>query len=99
MADLKYTVQVDTKGAERNVNNLKETILDAGKILAGAFVIREIGQFISGTVQAASSVENLAVTLETLYGNAEEAGRALQIVEDSAAKPAVNSIAFCRPPN
>ena len=86
MADLRYTVDVDTRGAERSVNNLKSTIVAAGSAIAGAFAVREIGQFVASTIDAARSVQDLGITLEVLYGDAQLAAQALDAVEKSAAK-------------
>ena len=86
MADLRYTVDVDTRGAERSVSSLKNTILAAGSAIAGAFAVREIGQFVASTVDAARSVQDLGITLEVLYGDAQLAAEALDAVEKSAAK-------------
>lgn len=41
---------------------------------------------LKGSLEAASAVENLGVTLETLYGSSEKAAQSLQIIKDEAAK-------------
>jgi hypothetical protein len=41
MADLNYQVAIDTKGAERSLQGLKNSIAGFGAALAGAFAFRE----------------------------------------------------------
>jgi len=56
MADLRYQVDVDTRGAQRSLSSLKSTILGVGASLGVAFGAREI-------VQIAARFQDLRATL------------------------------------
>jgi lambda family phage tail tape measure protein len=60
MADLRYSAEVDTRGAVRSLDNLKNTAIALGAAIGGALAFREI----AGT---ASRFEDLRVTLQLLY--------------------------------
>ena len=44
MADLRYSVDIDTKKAQANLGSLQRTIAGFGAAIAGAFTIREFTQ-------------------------------------------------------
>ena len=69
MADLRYTVDVDTRGAKNSLGSLKSTILGVGATLATAFGAREL-------VQIAARFQDLRSTLNFLYRDVEGAGTA-----------------------
>lgn len=74
MADLRYRVDIDTKGAQNALAGLQRTILGIGASVAGAFAIQ-------GLTQSASGIDDLRRTLGTLYKSVE-AGN--QVFDDLA---------------
>jgi len=60
MADLNYTANIDTRGAERALNGLKNTILGFSSAVAGAFTFREL-------TNVSTRFEDLRTTLQLLY--------------------------------
>ena len=74
MADLRYTVDVDTKGAQRSINNLKSTIRGVTGVLAGAFAFSEVAQI-------AARFEDLRVTLGILYKDVEQGAKAFDQIK------------------
>ena len=69
MADLKYTVQVDTKGAQQSMAGLTKAV--AG--LAAAFSIKELGQF-------SDNLTTLQTKLRSFIPNVDEAEKAFKAV-------------------
>src|SRR6056300_223220 len=69
MADLRYKVDVDTRGAQNSLSSLKSTILGVGASLGIAFGVKEI-------VQIAARFQDLRSTLNFLYRDVEGAGTA-----------------------
>jgi len=59
-ADLRYSAEIDTRGAVRSLDNLKNTALQLGAAIGGALAFKEL----SGT---ASRFEDLRTTLQLLY--------------------------------
>ena len=62
MADLNYSVDIDTKRAQGALAGLQRTIVGFGAAVAGAFTFREFGR-------VAGQFEDLRKTMETLYGS------------------------------
>jgi len=60
MADLRYSAEVDTRGAVRSLENLKNTALQLGAAIGGALAFRDISN-------VASRFEDLRTTLQLLY--------------------------------
>lgn len=77
MADLKYTVQVDTAQAKRNIGSLKNTIVAAGSALAGAFAIKEI-------TNVSARFEDLRTTLGILYKDVDTGAAAFDQIKEFA---------------
>ena len=77
MADLKYTVDVDTKGAQRSLNGIKGSIVGIGASIASAFTFKEIA-----TISA--RFEDLRTTLGFLYGDVETGAQAFEQIKGFA---------------
>ena len=77
MADLKYTVDVDTKGAQRSLNGIKSSIVGIGASIAGAFTFKEIA-----TISA--RFEDLRTTLGFLYGDVQTGAQAFEQIKSFA---------------
>ena len=60
MADLRYSAEVDTRGAVRSLENLKNTAISLGAAIGGALAFRDISN-------VASRFEDLRTTLQLLY--------------------------------
>lgn len=60
MADLRYSAEVDTRGAVRSLENLKNTAIALGAAIGGALAFRDISN-------VASRFEDLRTTLQLLY--------------------------------
>jgi hypothetical protein len=69
MADLKYTVQVDTKGAQKSMSGLTKAV--AG--LAAALSVRELGQF-------SDNLTTLQTKLRSFIPDVDEAEKAFKAV-------------------
>lgn len=79
MADLRYLVEVDTRGAQQSINSLKGTIAAAGAALATAFSVKEIAQ-------TSARFEDLRTTLGILYKDVETGARAFDEIKKFAAE-------------
>lgn len=79
MADLKYLVEVDTKGAQRSINGLKSSIAAAGAALAAAFSIKEIAN-------TSARFEDLRITLGILYKDVATGAKAFDEIKKFAAE-------------
>jgi len=77
MADLKYTVDVDTKGAQRSLDGIKGSIVGIGASIAGAFTFKEIA-----TISA--RFEDLRTTLGFLYGDVQTGAQAFEQIKSFA---------------
>jgi hypothetical protein len=64
MADVRYTIDLDNKGALRSLDQLKSAVAGFAGALAGAFSVREIAML-------SSSFEDLRTSLTILYRSAE----------------------------
>lgn len=71
MADLKYAVDIDVRGAIRALSGLKSSIAGFGSAIAGAFAFKEFGQ-------AAMQMDDLRRTFGTLYKSIETGGAAFE---------------------
>lgn len=71
MADLRYTVDVDTRSARSAIDSLKNTALQAGAAIVGAFAFRELTQVVG-------QFEDLRITLGVLYKDTEEGARVFE---------------------
>jgi lambda family phage tail tape measure protein len=74
MADLKYSVQIETANAARSLSSLTGSIRNVGAALGGAFALQ-------GFNKVASQIDNLRRTLETLY---KSAGAGSQVFQEVA---------------
>lgn len=83
MADLRYTVDIDTRGAQQSLNGLTRGIGQLGAIIGAAFGVREIINF-------ASRFEDLRTTLQKLYGTAEEGTAAFEQIKAFAGSTIFN---------
>jgi len=79
MADLKYLVEVDTKGAQRSISGLKSSIAAAGAALAAAFSIKEIAN-------TSARFEDLRITLGILYKDVATGAKAFDEIKKFAAE-------------
>ena len=77
MADLKYSVDIDTRRAAGSLNSLQRTIAGFGSAIAGAFAFREF-------TRVAGQFEDLRKTLQTLYGTAEQGAGAFKDIQTIA---------------
>ena len=72
MADLSYSIGINTSEAQRSLDGLRNAIAGFGAALASAFTVREI-------VGIAARFEDLRLTLNTVY---RDAGRGSAVFED-----------------
>lgn len=77
MADLQYTVDIDTRGARGAINNLRSTILNVGAALGVAFGTKEL-------VQTAARFEDLRTTLGFLFGDIRTGAQAFEQIKKFA---------------
>ena len=75
MADLKYTVGIDTSGAQKALSNLKTALVAVG----AAVVTREI-------IQVTARFEDLRSTLDVVTGSAAKGSQAFKFIQDFALK-------------
>lgn len=75
MADLKYTVGIDTSGAQKALSNLKTALIAVG----AAVVTREI-------IQVTARFEDLRSTLDVVTGSAAKGSQAFKFIQDFALK-------------
>lgn len=78
MADLRYKVDIDTRGAKSALSGLTSSILGIGASLGVAFGAREI-------VQIASRFEDLRTTLNFLFKEVGAGTKAFEQIKDFAA--------------
>lgn len=71
MADLRYTVDVDTRGAQAALAGLRRTITNAGAAIAGAFTFREL-------TRITAQFEDLRITLGILYKDTEKGNQVFE---------------------
>ena len=78
------------KSADASVNKFdqsnKKAGLSIGSLAAGLAAAGTAALGLASAVNAARSVEDLGITLETLYGDAEQAALALEMVKNEAAR-------------
>ena len=79
MADVKYRVDIDTKGAQTAINGLGNTIRTVGASIAGAFAFREVSQ-------TGAKLDDLRRTFGTLYRSIETGNKAFSDVQTLASK-------------
>jgi len=76
----KYVLDVDTKGAQRSIMNIKSAI----GALAGALAIRELAQFTGSIVEATTTFERYQTVLTTFLGSQQAANKELQRLQELA---------------
>ena len=78
------------KSADASINKFdksnKKAGLSIGSLAAGLAAAGTAALGLASAVNAARSVEDLGITLETLYGDAEQAALALEMVKNEAAR-------------
>ena len=78
------------KNADSSVNKFEQSSRSAGlgigSLAAGLAAAGTAALGLASAVNAARSVEDLGITLETLYGDAEQAALALEMVKNEAAR-------------
>ena len=84
MADLRYTVDVDTRGATRDVNNLKSTILGASAALGAAFAVSGLKDFGEGIISAARELENYTNQLRLVSNGTQDLERITNLLRETA---------------
>ena len=77
MADLKYTVDIDTKGAKNSLNGLTGSIAGIATSLATAFSFKEVASI-------SAKFDSLRRTLGTLYGDIETGTQAFNQIKNFA---------------
>lgn len=77
MADLRYQVDVDTRGAKQSLNGLRSSIAGIGAALGVAFGAKEL-------VQTAARFEDLRTTLGFLFGDVETGAKAFEQIKKFA---------------
>lgn len=73
MADLRYRVDIDTKGAQQSLSGLRTAIAGFGAAIAGAFSFREFSR-------VSAQLDDLRRTLQTLYRDAGTGAQAFSEV-------------------
>jgi len=74
MADLEYTVDINTRGAQRALGGLRSQIAGIGTLLAGAFTVTEL-------TQTAARFEDLRTTLGVLFKDVETGAQAFDQIK------------------
>ena len=69
----KYVLDVDTRGAQRSLANIRNAV----GALAGALAIREVAQFTASIVEATTTFERYQTVLTTFLGSQEAANKEL----------------------
>lgn len=77
MADLRYSVEVDTKGAENSLRNLASTVAGISAAIVGALSFQSL-------VQTSRTFEDLRTSLQLLYRDAELGNRVFADIQDFA---------------
>ena len=77
MADLKYTVDVDTSRAQRGLDGIKSSVVGIGATIASAFTFKEIA-----TISA--RFEDLRTTLGVLYKDVDLGAQAFDQIKQFA---------------
>lgn len=77
MADLRYSAEIDTRGAVASLNALKSQILGFSSAIGGALAFREISQL-------SARFEDLRTTLQLLYKDAKTGGAAFDDIKKFA---------------
>lgn len=79
MADLKYTVEIDTLAAQRSLSTLSNQITGFASAFAGAFAFREL-------TNVSSRFEDLRTTLQLLYKDAGTGAAAFNDIKKFASE-------------
>lgn len=74
MADLRYTVDVDTRGAQQSINSLKNTLGGLGALFASAFALR-------GITEISARFQDLRTSLSILYKDAKLGEQAFEQIK------------------
>lgn len=77
MADLRYSVELDTQGASRSLNALKSQIASFGAAIGSAFAFTQFNQ-------VSSRFEDLRTTLQLLYKDAQVGAAAFDDIKKFA---------------
>ena len=77
MADLRYQVDIDTRGAKQSLGGLRSSIAGIGAALGVAFGAKEL-------VQTAARFEDLRTTLGFLFGDVETGAKAFEQIKKFA---------------
>src|SRR5210317_542798 len=77
MADLRYQVDIDTRGAKQSLGSLRSSIAGIGAALGLAFGAKEL-------VQTAARFEDLRTTLGFLFGDVETGAKAFEQIKKFA---------------
>jgi lambda family phage tail tape measure protein len=77
MADLRYTVDVDTRGAQQSIGSLKNTLAGLGALFGSAFVFKEIAN-------VSARFEDLRTSLSILYKDAQLGEQAFEQIKEFA---------------
>lgn len=83
MADLRYTVDIDTRGAQQSLNNINRSIAGIGALIGAAFSFKEI-------VTISARFEDLRITLQKLYGSVEDGSAAFEQIKAFASSTIFN---------
>ena len=77
MADVKYSVGLDTKQAERSLDSFQNRVLGLGAALAGAFTVKEL-------VNVSTTFQDFRTSLGILYQDVDRAGAVFEDIKDFA---------------
>jgi len=86
MSDLKRDLNRISQQTEQQTNKMAASFRKVGTALAALGGGAALGSLVKGFVQAGIEVENLSVRFNTLFGDAEEGGRALQALTGYASQ-------------
>lgn len=77
MADLKYSIGIDTSQAQRSIDSLKNSIAGFGAAIASALAAREL-------ITITARFEDLRITLQTLYRDVSVGTKTFNDIKDFA---------------
>jgi lambda family phage tail tape measure protein len=77
MADVKYSVGLDTKQAERSLDSFQNRVLGLGAALAGAFTLKEL-------VNVSTTFQDFRTSLGILYKDVDRAGAVFEDIKTFA---------------
>ena len=86
MSDLRRDLNRVAAQTENTANRMQDSFAKVGRALAAIGGTAVLGSLIKGFISTGAQVENLGVRFNTLFGSAEEGGRAFQVMADYASQ-------------